>query len=120
MADRCRHEQSVFLMTQGHAGLLETVRAALHYAVCPRCRRSVRHLAATSRRLRALAGGASLALLWLPRLGWTAAALLVTVGLYALGVGAVRAAMASLDRPQVRQATFSEDNQPRRPHRQPD
>lgn len=120
MADRCSHEQSVFLMTQGQAGPLETVRAALHYAFCPQCRQSVKRLTTTSRRLRTLTGEASLALLWLPRIGWTAAAVLATVGLYGLGVGAVKAAMASLDRPQVRQATFSEDDPPRRPHRRSD
>jgi hypothetical protein len=112
MGDRCLREPDAFLFAVGELGFWESLGVAWHLVLCRSCRTEARRLRGTSKQIGG-ALGASVATLplrvWAVKGAWLAMIAIGSMGLYVAGQRAVEAAMSTLDRPQIRQATFSED-----------
>ncbi len=115
MANQCKREPEAFLFAIGELGFLASVRALGHLAWCSVCRREARRLRGTSKQVAGTFGvSASIFPLksWAIKGAWAAVLVIGSAGLYVAGERAVSAAMATLDRPRLQQATFENDRRP--------
>lgn len=120
MAKQCPREADAFLFAVGELGVLLSLRVLVHLALCSACRASARRLRGTSKEV-ATAFGVKAApfplKVWALKGAWLALCVIGSAGLYVAGQRAVTAALATLDRPQIRQATFSQDDESRQRER---
>ncbi len=120
MAKACTREPDAFLFAVGELSFLASLRVMMHLAWCGSCRSAARRLRGTSKQV-ASAFGVSAApfplKVWAVKSAWIAVFAIGSAGLYVAGQRAVSAAMATLDRPQIRQITFSEDDDSRQRER---
>lgn len=107
-------EADVFLLAIGEIPLARIPAAVWHWAICPRCRRSVRGLQRAAARLSPTQVAVRT---WSVRLGTLAFAAATASGLWVLSREAVDAAMTAMERPKVKNANYQYEPFPGNPVR---
>jgi len=113
MAKECPREPDAFLFAVGELGFFAGLKTLVHLAFCSTCRHESRRLRSTSKQVAGAFGVGVAAFplkVWAIKGAWLAIFAIGSAGLYVAGQRAVSAAMATLDRPTIRQATFSDDD----------